>query len=66
MATLKLKETDYGADLKYEFLNSGEHPLSKEDYGKLIKNGLKYNNPRDYYDDEYGDESWLLWGSKAQ
>jgi len=65
MTVLKLKESELGGDLKYAFLNASEHPLSREDYGKLKGNGFQYHNPRKYYDSEYGDEAWLLWGNRA-
>lgn len=65
---IKIRETrSKDPDLKYRFKNSAEHPLSKEHYAELVKaNGLIYNNPQDYYDPEYGSESWLLWGDKAR
>ncbi|MBD3195329.1 MAG: hypothetical protein GF317_09755 [Candidatus Lokiarchaeota archaeon] len=67
MSKIKLKETDFrDPQLKYNFLNSDEKPIKKMDYKEIRKSGMIFNNPRDYYDSEYKEESWLLWGDKAK
>lgn len=57
---IKLKEMDFGDRYRYLFLNSGDYPLSRSDFGTLKNGGfLTYNAP---FSDEYGDEQWLIMG----
>lgn len=67
MSIIKLKETNFrDPQLKYRFLNSDEKPINKIDYGEIRESGMIFNNPKDHYDPEYGEESFLLFGDKAK